>query len=352
MKAVSDAFQFISENSYLKFLAVLVITIIIAFLAKIILKQVLKPLAKKTKTKIDDLIIKSLSSIIFYIILLVGLKVGLQNFELRENVQTIFDSLINTLLILTVSLLLLKIINNFAQQWMREWKFRTKTTADERLIPLLQKILKAVIIILAIIFVFNAWKINISPLLTTVGIAGLAIGLAVKDTLSNILGGLQLVLDKTFKVGDKVELESGEMGVILDIGLRSTKLKTYDHEVIFIPNGYLANAKIKNFTHPDVSIRVNVDFGVIYGSDPEKVRQVVLKAIKKIETVIEEPEPVVQFLKMSDFSLDFVARAWVKSYTEAYSTKLKMTDEIYNALNKANIGIPFPTRTVYTKKTD
>jgi MscS family membrane protein len=79
---------------------------------------------------------------------------------------------------------------------------------------------------------------------------------------------------------------------------------------------------------------------------------VVLKAIKKIETVIEEPEPVVQFLKMSDFSLDFVARAWVKSYTEAYSTKLKMTDEIYNALNKANISIPFPTRTVYTKKTD
>jgi small-conductance mechanosensitive channel len=352
MKAVNDAFQFISENPYLRFLALLVITIIIAYLAKIILKQVLKPLAKKTKTKIDDLIIKSLSFIIFYIILLVGLKVGVQNFELRENVQTVFDGVINTLLILAVSLLLLKIIGNFAQQWMREWKFRTKTTADERLIPLLQKILKAVVIILAVIFAFNAWKINISPLLTTVGIAGLAIGLAVKDTLSNILGGLQLVLDKTFKVGDKVQLESGEMGVILDIGLRSTKLKTYDNEVIYIPNGYLANAKLKNFTHPDVSIRVNVNFGVVYGSDTEKVQKVVLEAIKKIETIIEEPEPLVQFLKMSDFSLDFVARAWVKSYTDAYSTQIKMTDVIYNALNKANIGIPFPTRTVYTKKTD
>jgi len=217
---------------------------------------------------------------------------------------------------------------------------------------LFQKILKAIVIILAVIFVFNAWKINISPLLTTVGIAGLAIGLAVKDTLSNILGGLQLVLDKTFKVGDKVQLESGEMGTILDIGLRSTKLKTYDNEMIYIPNGYLANAKIKNFTHPDVSIRVNVNFGVVYGSDTEKVQKVVLEAVKKIENVIEQPEPVVQFLKMSDSSLDFVARAWVKSYKEAYSTQLKMTDEIYNALNKANIGIPFPTRTVYTKKTD
>lgn len=352
MKAVNDAFQFIWGNPYFRFVAILLITIVIAFLAKIILKQVLKPLAKKTKTKIDDLIIKSLSSIIFYIVLLVGLKVILQNFEFRENLQTVFESVINTLIIIAVSLLLLKIIGNFSKQWMREWKFRTKTTADERIIPLFQKLLKAMVIILAVVFIFNAWKINISPLLTTVGIAGLAIGLAVKDTLSNILGGLQLVLDKTFKVGDKVQLESGEMGTILDIGLRSTKLKTYDNEVIYVPNGYLANAKIKNFTHPDVSIRVNVNFGVVYGSNTEKVQKVVLDAIKKIETVIEEPEPVVQFLKMSDFSLDFVARAWVKSYTDAYSTQIKMTDEIYNALNKANIGIPFPTQTIYTKKTD
>lgn len=352
MNAVNNVWQFIWGNPYLRFLAVLLITIIIAFVAKIILKQVLKPLAKKTKTKIDDLVIKNISSIIFYIILLLGLKVGAQNFELGENAQAVFDGIINTLLIFIVTLLLLKIISSFALQWMKEWKFKTKTTADERLIPFLQKILKAVVIVLALIFAFNAWKINISPLLATAGIAGLAIGLAIKDSLNNILGGLQLVLDKTFKVGDKVQLESGEMGVILDIGLRSTKLKTYDNEVIYIPNGYLANAKLKNFTHPDVSIRVNVNFGVVYGSNTEKVQQVVLEAVKKIDTVIEEPEPIVQFLKMSDFSLDFVARAWVKNYTDAYSTQIKMTDVIYNALNKANIGIPFPTRTVYTKKTD
>ena len=352
MKTISDTLQFISESRYLKFLAALVITVIIAFLAKIILKHILKPLAEKTKTKIDDLIIKSVSSIIFYIALLLGIKVGLQDFEFGENIQAIFNGIINTFLILIVTILLLKIISGFALQWTKEWKFKTKTTADERLIPFLQKILKAVVIVLALIFAFNAWKINISPLLATAGIAGIAIGLAVKDSLSNILGGLQLVLDKTFKVGDKIQLESGELGVIMDVGLRSTKLRTYDNEVIYIPNGYLANTKIKNFTEPDLSIRASVSFGVEYGSDTKKVQKVVLEAIKKIENVLEQPEPVVLFLEMSDFSLDFVARAWVESYTDAYSTKLKMTDEIYNALNKANIGIPFPTRTVYTKKTD
>jgi MscS family membrane protein len=97
---------------------------------------------------------------------------------------------------------------------------------------------------------------------------------------------------------------------------------------------------------------VGVNFGVEYGSDPEQVRNVILDAVKKIDTVIEEPAPVVQFLNMADFALDFVARVWVQNYTDAYSTKLKVTDEIYKALNKANIGIPFPTRTVFTKNLD
>jgi len=347
MDFINEAIRFIWENIALRFLAILIIAVIAAFLLKVILKTVLKPLTKKTKTKIDDIIIRNLSSIIFYVVLLIGVKIGLSQFQLTTNV---FQNIVNTLLVLILSIFLFKIIGQFAHIWMKEWKFKTKTTADERLIPFLQKILKGIVIILAVIFIFSAWNVNISPLLATAGIAGLAIGLAVKDSLSNILGGLQLVLDKTFKVGDKVQLESGEMGVILDIGLRSTKLKTYDNEVIYIPNGYLANAKIKNFTHPDVSIRVNVEFGVVYGSDTEKVRQVVLDAVRKIDTVIEEPEPVVQFLKMSDFSLDFVARAWVKEYTVAYSTKIRMTDEIYNALNRAGINIPFPTRTVYTKE--
>jgi MscS family membrane protein len=140
------------------------------------------------------------------------------------------------------------------------------------------------------------------------------------------------------------------MGEILDVGLRSTKLRTYDNEVIYIPNGQLANARVKNFTVPDLSVRVNVEFGVEYGSDTAKVRDVVLDAVKGTAGVREEPMPVVHFLKMSDFSLDFVARAWVNSYAEAYGMKVELTDVIYNALRKAGISIPFPTRTVYTRE--
>jgi len=349
MNTISKIFQFILNNIYLRFLFILLVSFIIAFLSRLIVKKVLKPLARKTKTKIDDLIIKNLSSIIFYIVIVNGFKIGFQHFEFKT---TIFNSLIDSILIFIICILIIRIINDFSQLWLMEWAYKTKSTADERLIPIVEEIIKVIVIVLAVIFACDAWKINISPLLATAGIAGIAVSLAVKDSLNNIIGGIQLVLDKTFKVGDKVQLESGEMGVILDIGLRSTKLKTYDNEMIYIPNGYLANAKIKNYTMPDLSIRVNVNFGVEYGSDTEKVRKVVLNAVKSIDSVLEEPATQVQFLKMSDFSLDFIARAWVKNYGEAYSTKLKMTDEIYSALNKANIGIPFPTQTILTKPTD
>ncbi len=349
MSAVTKIFEVITGSVYLEFLFILTVSLIVAFIAKFILIQVLKPLAKKTKTKVDDLVIKSVSAILFYLLLALGFKIGFQTFQFQT---LIYNNLVDTFLIVLVVLALVRIINNFSKYWIKDWAKKTESTADDRLIPLVEKILKVMVLILAVIFVFDAWDIDISPLLATAGIAGIAIGFAVRDSLANIMGGLQLVLDKTFKVGDKVQIESGEMGVILDIGLRSTKLKTYDNEVIYIPNGQLANARVKNFTVPDLSVRVNVEFGVVYGSDSEKVRQVVLEAVQNIEGVLEEPAPVVQFLKMSDFSLDYVVRVWIREYTEAYDMKLSVTDAVYNALNQAGIGIPFPTRTIFTKSMD
>ncbi|MFC2167430.1 mechanosensitive ion channel family protein [Acidobacteriota bacterium] len=349
MKKITEVFQFIWDNDYLRFLLIAFISFVGAFLIKLIVAKILKPLAHKTKTKIDDLVIKSISSIVFYFVLFLGIKIGFQHFEFQNALSS---NVIDTCIIFVVLIFILRIINNFANQWLKEWKIKTKTTADERLIPLFQKLLKAVAIILSVFFILTTWKVNITPLLTTAGIAGIALALAVKEPLSNMLGGIQLVLDKTFKVNDKISLESGEIGLVLDIGLRSTKIKTYDNESIYVPNGYLANTKIKNFSQPDVSIRVNVNFGVEYGSEIERVRSVVSSVLSQINILLTEPKPEVEFFNMNDFSLDFVAKGWVKEYTDAYGAKLTMTEEIYKALGQANIGIPFPTHTVYTKDAD
>ncbi len=168
--------------------------------------------------------------------------------------------------------------------------------------------------------------------------------------MKNVFGGITLILDKNFEIGDKVKLESGELGEVLDIGLRSTKLRTYDNEVIYVPNGYLANSRILNYTRPTSKIRVGIAFGVEYGSKVKNVQKVVLKVIKGMKEVLKDPEPRVLFLEMGDSALSFKAFFWVENWKNAYSKKLEATEKIYDALNKAKIGIPLPTQSVYVKK--
>ncbi len=195
----------------------------------------------------------------------------------------------------------------------------------------------------------DIWQIDITPYLAGVGVSGIVLGLSLQDSLKNIFGGVTLILDKTFKYGDKIKLESGEVGTIHDIGLRSTKLVTFDNEVVYIPNGYLANSRVHNYTRPSPKVRVVIDFGVEYGSDVQKVKKLIMKEIKALK-VMDEPSPSVEFVTMGDSALLFKAKFWVEQWNEAYGYKLDATERIYNALNKEKIGIPFPTQTVYLRK--
>ena len=137
----------------------------------------------------------------------------------------------------------------------------------------------------------------------------------------------------------------------MDIGLRSTKMRTYDNQLLNIPNGYLANSRIQNYTQPNPKIRVVVEFGVEYGTNVDKVRKAVVKEISSISDVIlENPEPNCVFIEMGDFALKFKALFWVKNWQEAYGKKLEATEKIYNLLNKLKIGIPYPTQTIELKK--
>jgi MscS family membrane protein len=236
---------------------------------------------------------------------------------------------------------------------LHSWGGRVATRFDSRidddLVPLFVKITKIFILLIAALLVMSKFGIEIGPLIASLGVVGFAVGFAVKDTLSNIIGGIILILDSSFSVGDKVMID-GDTGIVREVGLRNTKLLTYDNEVIVIPNGELMNKKFKNYALPDPKIRVIVKFGVVYGSDADRVERVVLDAVSSIQGVESNPEPVVTFEQMGDFSLDFQAKFWIPMWSDQYMKRIEATKKIYNALNQAGIGIPFPTHTVYLEK--
>lgn len=334
------------SNKYIVSLLILVAFLFLAKITQLIFIHIFQKFAAKTKTTIDDLIVEKIKKPLFLLILAFGLKLAILNIGFNEFVNKI----VNSIMVLVIVLVIIRILDIFIDIWGIAFAKKTKTKIDDVLLPVFHKIVRIIFLVIAVMWILHSWEINITPYLAGAGIAGLILGMALQDSLKNILGGIMLLLDKTFKIGDKIKLESGELGTIHSIGLRSTKLMTYDNEVLYIPNGYLSNSRVLNYAKPSPIVRVTVNFGVEYGNNVEKVRTVVLGAVKKMKDVLDVPIPTVEFLEMGDFSLHFAARFWVKSWEYSTDKKIEATQKIYEALNKARISIPFPTHTVYLEK--
>ncbi len=335
------------KNPWIQSLGILILSLVLTVVARWSLGVSLLRLAKKTKTEVDDILIRAVKNVATYSIPVIGLMVALTPLALQTSIpkRALFSFLVVLLVRGAISL-----VDDMSKTLEKTWKERTASSLDQGLLPLLCKAVKMSVVILGVLIILGKWEVQIAPLLGALGIGGLAIALALNSSLANVFSGIQLILDRSVNVGDKVQLESGEVGVVLDIGLRTTLMKTYDNEVISLPNSQLANARIKNFTKPDETIRVGVNFSVAYGSDVSDVKRVVLDAISQLDDILQEPEPQVLFLNMSDFSLDMCGRVWVDNYGKQFARKLEMTELIYNTLNKSGIEIPFPTRTVYMKQ--
>jgi len=342
--------EVINKYVYLKSFLILISFFGVSKLFFFVTRKFFYSWVKKTKTKVDDKIIHRTGKPISLVLLLIGLKLSLIPLNIGQNVISVINNVLLTFLVLLASYIAYVVFDVIINNWGMKWAKKTKSTLDDNLISLLQKTSKIIVYSLGLIYALDIWGIDIIPVLASMGIAGIAIAFALKNSLSSIIGGITLILDKSVEVGDLVELEDSNKGTVLDIGLRSTKIRTFSNELVIIPNSKLAESIIRNYTQPDVTSRVVIPFGVGYGSDIDKVKKIVLKGLSKIENVLEEPSPFVRFSKMGDYSLDFKLYFWVNDYSNASSAEEKATILVYEALEKNDIEIPNPQMDVNLKK--
>jgi len=336
----------ILQNQYIESAIIFLLFVFIRKVTAVILRKYLKKITDKTATKFDDILLEKTEPSLTYVIILVGVNIALNNLGIMA---PFFSKIIMSFIVGFIIYFVIIFVDTFIEFWGTSWAKNRKSGIDAML-PLIHKLSKVVFIIAGLIFILNIWDKDVTGFVAGLGVEGIVLGFALKDSLGNIFGGIAIILDRTYKVGDRIKIDSGESGIVYDVGLRSTKIKTWDNDILIIPNGKMANSKIQNYIQPSIRSRAVIDFGVVYGSDIKKVKNVVIKTIKKVEDVIEDPEPSVVFVKMNDFSLDFKAKFWVEDISQRYAAKEKATCMIYDALNKAKISIPFPTRTVYLKK--
>jgi MscS family membrane protein len=213
-------------------------------------------------------------------------------------------------------------------------------------------IIRIISFIIIFILFFNAaehFGIPVNAVFASAGIAGFAVAMAAKDTLSNLFGGVAIFMDRPFKPGDYIVLDDNERGEVVQIGLRSTRIQTRDDVRITIPNSIITNTKIVNQSSPQPMFRVRVKIGVAYGSDIKQVETILVEQVRSNTLAAQNPEPRVRFREFGDSSLNFELLCWAKRPHDRGRLMHILNTGIYNAFAEAGIEIPFPQRDVHLK---
>lgn len=318
---------------------------LLAGLVNAIIGRVFIRLAGITRIRLDDAILKAIHRPIWISILLIGAISGIRWISPPAVWTTVSEALLKSLMGILWALAVNRIIVRIVDDWMNYW--RSKGRQGGEIIGLGGNIARMLLLVGALFFLLAVWKINITPLLASAGIAGVAVALAAKETLSNFFGGVSILLDQPYKVGDYIVLDSDERGEVIDIGLRSTRILTRDDVLISIPNAIITNTKIVNESAPEPRFRVRIKIGVAYGSDIDEVEEVLLSLARENQLVTPEPDPRVRFRQFGDSSLDFELLCWAHRPHDKGRLVHELNRSIYKAFNSRGIAIPFPQRDVH-----
>jgi len=215
-------------------------------------------------------------------------------------------------------------------------------------------VLKGVIFVLGFLIILSVLEISITPFITALGVGGLAVALALQDTLANLFAGIHILIEKTIRVGDFIRLETGQEGYVEDITWRTTRVKMLPNNIVVIPNSKLAQSIVTNYYLPEKRMSLSIPIGVSYSSDPEKVEKILVeeakKAVGEIPGLIKDPEPFVRFIPgFGESSLDFTLICQVREFVDQYLVQHELRKRIFKRFKKEGIEIPFPQRTVHLK---
>lgn len=337
---------YLSPSPYLRAGVAIVLFLLLAKLVDIILTMIMGRLLRHWGGSRREEAITLGHRTVFRTVVLIGLMIAANLADLSPRVESITDSVIGTILILLWivagirgSALLLDALSQRPSPpaWARP------TTA-----PLFNNLLRVMLALLAAYAILLAWNVNVTGLVASAGILGLALSFAAQDTLGNLFAGVAILTDQPYRIGDYIVLDSGERGQVTHVGLRSTRLLTRDDEEVSIPNGIIGKAKIINESGgPYVKYRLRVPIRVAYGSDIDQVMGYLMAVAAEHPTICETPEPRVRFRTFAESCLEFELLVWIAQPALRGLALHELNCEIYRVFEREGIRIPYPQRDLH-----
>ncbi len=305
--------------------------------------------AKNTETRMDDIIIKAFRTPSVYWCLAIGLQAGVVLSDIPEKYIFYLTRAIHVIVILSVTFAAANLTGKIFKNYIQKSNLPIPTTG------LAYGLLKGTILVIGFLIMLSVLGVSITPLLTALGVGGLAVALALQDTLANLFAGIHILMEKSIRVGDFVKLETGQEGYVDDITWRTTRVRMLPNNIVVIPNSKLSQSVVTNYYLPEKRMSLLIPVGVSYSSDPEKVEKILVgeakKAVGEIPGLLGDPEPFVRFIPgYGDSSLDFTLICQVREFVDQYLAQSELRKRIFKRFREEGIEIPFPHRTVYLRE--
>ena len=337
--------------NYIFFILFIIFGIIFGKLFNYVIKSHVKRLVGKTKTKFDDIVLDALELPIILLIFIGFFYLGLRFLVLPNNIHILLDESIKIVVILCGTWFSINFIDDIIYYYVMPLVEKSETKFDDQIISPLRKLLKIIIILAGFLMALETAGYDITTLLTGLGIGGLAVALAAQDTVKNFIAGVLIFIDKPFKLNHWIKFEGGE-GIVEDIGVRSTKIRTFGDSLIIVPNANLLSANIENFSEMRKR-RVLMTIGLTYDTPMEKLK----RAKEIIKDIIDNhkatlPPIRITFKEFGDFSLNIRVEYFIRNFGFDYylDTIDEINMKIKEEFDKEGIEMAFPTHTVYLRK--
>ena len=322
--------------------------IIIVKLLSLLGKKVIKPFVTGTDNHLDDVIFYSLEAPVKFAIILLGIWIAIHRLVYPDSFVKVVDNAYSILIVLDITWFFGRLFSSLLQVY---WGKQSNGQAN-KMMPIIKRTILVIVWLIGIVMALSNVGVNISALLGTLGIGGIAFALAAQDTVKNVFGAFTILTDKPFSIGDTIRVDSYE-GTVVDVGVRSTKIMNYDKRIITFPNYKITDTSIVNISSEPMR-RVVLNLGLTYDTTSEKMKEALelLKSIpKRVENVSSNPSDIVAvFTEYSDSALVIMYIYFIEKQGDILGVTSNMNMEILAAFNKAGLNLAFPRRTVYIQK--
>ena len=322
--------------------------IIIVKLLSLLGKKVIKPFVTGTDNHLDDVIFYSLEAPVKFAIILLGIWIAIHRLVYPDSFVKVVDNAYSILIVLDITWFFGRLFSSLLQIY---WGKQSNGQAN-KMMPIIKRTILVIVWLIGIVMALSNVGVNISALLGTLGIGGIAFALAAQDTVKNVFGAFTILTDKPFSIGDTIRVDSYE-GTVVDVGVRSTKIMNYDKRIITFPNYKITDTSIVNISSEPMR-RVVLNLGLTYDTTSEKMKEALelLKSIpKRVENVSSNPSDIgAVFTEYSDSALVIMYIYFIEKQGDILGVTSNMNMEILAAFNKAGLNLAFPTRTVYIQK--